>query len=120
MPTGSRIPAAHRDHAAAVHRTNVFPGNTCRDTAHRHSGHALGFGDGGLDRVDRVLEVHYHATAKPGRGRVTDSDDLERAILIRLGDDHRHFRGADVESDVGPHEACLSSAGLTSSVFTIT
>src|SRR5437867_6560872 len=88
--------AGDRDGAAAVDAADVaarHPGVHARDLDARH---LLGLGDGGLDRLDRRVDVDDDPPSEPAGGCGPDPDDVQDAPGRGLGDDRADLRGADV------------------------
>ena len=91
--------AGDRHDPAAVDAADVaarHPGVHARDLDARH---LLGLGDGGLDRLDRRVDVDDDPPSEPAGGRGSDPDDVQDAPGRGLGDDRADLRGADVQAD---------------------
>src|SRR5207249_5779977 len=86
------------NHAAAVESLDVRPRQREMNSVDLDARHELGFFDRLLDRVDRGLEVHYHATADPARLRHAEADDVEARSVEDLADDRSDLRCPDVET----------------------
>ncbi len=86
------------NNAAVVERLQVFARNRHVHRVDGAAGHQLGFVDGTLDRLHRLVHVHHDALADAvGRGR-TDADDVDAAICLHFTDDRHDFVRADVQA----------------------
>ncbi len=93
----------------AVDAADVRTGDADHGVLHRSLRHVLGFFDGLLDGVDRLVEIGNHALAHAAR--IGDAvSAIAQGIVVHLGDDNARLGATDV--DHRKQVFCLASHGL--------
>src|SRR5207247_1944617 len=84
---------------AAVGAAAVAAGDARVDARDLEACHLLGLGDGGLDRLDRRVDVDDDPAPEAAGGRRPNADDVEAAVRGGLPDHGADLRRAHVQPD---------------------